>query len=226
MCVRCLKEATADLFPKNLRHIRPRWSPVEKQSWWNEHVLIESIQIGDSLLRYATAIPENFIFHIIILPEWGHSFLQYAALIQLFYLHHIAVWFLDLRSQGLSEIIYPHSKYLSVNSFDFYLTDLLYFAQEVVQTFSMKFKYLTPINLLLFNHCAGWFLQSFSSPQSTWSPHISSLDTIFRQVIFVNPIPSNLSLQITTHPSGVIPRLLHRLFAPQLLVSSLLPLLV
>lgn len=101
MCVRCLKEGQFHDNGKVFEgHIRPRWCPVENSRWWNSHVVIDSFVMDGYQLRYACALPANYLFHLILLPEWGYSCLHYSALIYYFYSRNIAVWILDQRSQG------------------------------------------------------------------------------------------------------------------------------
>lgn len=172
--MRCLKEGFQQQENQNLQtrnHTRPRWCPVENSRWWNLHVVIESFQRDGYLLRYACALPINYLFHLIILPEWGYSCLHYSSLMEYFYSKNIAVWILDQRSQGghisfpvltsvigLSEVINPHSNLLCIQNFACYQTDLYYFSEEIVQKSTLPHR--IPINLLLFNHCGGWFMKN------------------------------------------------------------------
>lgn len=103
----------------------------------------------------------------------------------------------------------PHTPLLCVNDFNSYLTDLNYFVTEIVQKSSFTLL-PTPINLLLFDHCAQWFLHSSSLPL------LSSLPS-FRQVIMMSStrcLMPSLEL-IRKDSSGLLPRIFsffHRWF--------------
>jgi hypothetical protein len=118
MCIRCLKEGFLQIgFNSNpvpfsnvspnggilsgTPKIRPKWSPIENSIWWNQHVTIDTFQRDGYQLRYCYAIPNQFLFHLIILPEWGLTFLQYSHFLKYCYQHSIAVWMFDQRSQGI-----------------------------------------------------------------------------------------------------------------------------
>lgn len=80
---------------------RPRWSPIKNNEWWNETLFISSFQSNGIEIRYCNAIPRNYSHHVIILPEWNHSFLEYSDLIKLLYDNNIAVWSFDQQAQGI-----------------------------------------------------------------------------------------------------------------------------
>jgi hypothetical protein len=124
MCIKCLKEGflqtdfnsshtkendTSSARYSNSPNIRPKWSPIENSVWWNEHVTIDSFQRDGSLLRYCYAVPTHYLFHLIITPEWGLTFLQYSHLLEYCFQHSIAVWIFDQRSQGISILFIHHS---------------------------------------------------------------------------------------------------------------------
>lgn len=95
----------------------------------------------------------------------------------------------------------PHSPLLCVQDFNSYLTDLIYFVTEIVHQTSVTLS--APINLLLLDHCAQWFLHSSAALSLLHS-------SLFRQVIIVNnsavtSIPSLELLQ--RNSSGILSRI-------------------
>lgn len=126
MCIKCLKEGFLEIggtsgtsrtllssphlsHTNNITqtlHQRPKWSPIENSLWWNQHMTINSFQRDGTQLRYGHAIPPQYLFHLIILPEWGSTFLEYSSLLRYFYEHSVAIWIFDQRSQGHPSLTY------------------------------------------------------------------------------------------------------------------------
>lgn len=85
--------------------------------------------------------------------------------------------------KGLSSSLYPESEYLTINSFETYMTDLIYFVEEIVKKESSRIS----IDLIVLNTCAGWFLKQSSSNLNSNIKNSIFNKLYFNNIHFIHP---------------------------------------
>lgn len=123
MCVKCLKEGYFDytstpkstkknnfLNSNKISNARPQWIPLVEEDWWTHHANINSINLNNCHIRYASFLHpiHTNACKLLIVIDCNESLLEYSYFIKQMYDQNIDVWIYDHRSQGIYVSIYTY----------------------------------------------------------------------------------------------------------------------
>lgn len=115
---------------------------TEIELFWQAQVHQNTLDVSDSKLAYAYAIPEYVKYSIVISSGRIESLLKYKELIWEFNKNDIAVFILDHRGQGLSERALKNSQIGHIEDFSHYTADFNQFNLQVVNKLLKGDKFL------------------------------------------------------------------------------------
>jgi hypothetical protein len=102
MCIRCLAEGQEKSVSVKRQYskLRPKWCPIVEELWWNENVVVDAVDIENHTIRYCRVLSKRRKGTIVVLPDWGQSFLDMPSFLKDIWKLKYDIWSFDPRSQG------------------------------------------------------------------------------------------------------------------------------